>query len=53
MANIQIYDLRPVEADLPVLSLTDKELLVVSGGDMWTFITTKGTQVPISWEDAW
>ncbi len=33
MANIQISDLRPVEADLPVISLTDKELSLVSGGD--------------------
>jgi hypothetical protein len=39
MANIKISDLRPVEADLPVVSLTDKELSVVSGGksfwDTW------------------
>lgn len=32
MANIQIYDLRPIEANLPMVSLTDKELSVVSGG---------------------
>ncbi|MBD2536202.1 hypothetical protein H6G97_45650 [Nostoc flagelliforme FACHB-838] len=36
MANIKISDLRLVEADVPVLSLTDKELRSVSGG--WNFI---------------
>lgn len=33
MANIKISDLRPVEADLPVISVTGKELSLVSGGD--------------------
>ena len=32
MSKIQISDLPPVKADLPVVSLTDKELSVVSGG---------------------
>ncbi len=36
MAKITISNLLPVETDLPVVSLTDKELRSVSGG--WSFI---------------
>lgn len=39
MANIQISDLCPVDADLEMVSLTDKELSVVIGGDMISFFS--------------
>ncbi len=35
MANIQISDLHPVEGNLSIISLTNKELSVVSGGNLF------------------
>ena len=49
MANIQISDLCLVDADLEMVSLTDKELSVVGGMGLVEFLTTKGS---VDWSDA-
>ena len=48
MANIQISDLLPVEADFEMVSLTNKELLVVSGG--WSIMDDFWLQWITNWE---